>query len=152
MDDMARQSDRFGGDLKNRLDKPMLELVRQIPRVAGRATLRAAGPGQYELLWQVRDKARYHNTMLSVVQQIQVVWRDYMNLSVSAAVSDLVTEAGVADACALCGVMVRLAVLQGTGSGLHPEPVRTPGPGLPGQSPCVCAVGERPGRPAGRGL
>ena len=46
----------------------MLELVRQIPRVAGRATLRAAGPGQYELLWQVRDKARYHNTMLSVVQ------------------------------------------------------------------------------------
>lgn len=57
VDDMARQSDRFGGDLKNRLDKPMLELVRQIPRVAGRATLRAAGPGQYELLWQVRDKA-----------------------------------------------------------------------------------------------
>lgn len=31
VDDMARQSDRFGGDLKNRLDKPMLELVRQIP-------------------------------------------------------------------------------------------------------------------------
>ena len=116
VDDMARQSDRFGGDLKNRLDKPMLELVRQIPRVAGRATLRAAGPGQYELLWQVRDKARYHNTMLSVVQQIQAVWRDYMNLSVSAAVSDLVTEAGVADACALCGVMVRLAVLQGPGA------------------------------------
>lgn len=57
VDDMARRSDRFGGDLKNRLDKPMLELVRQIPRVAGRATLRAAGPGQYELLWQVRDKA-----------------------------------------------------------------------------------------------
>ena len=116
VDDMARQSDRFGGDLKNRLDKPMLELVRQIPRVAGRATLRAAGPGQYELLWQVRDKARYHNTMLSVVQQIQAVWRDYMNLSVSAAVSDLVTKAGVADACALCGVMVRLAVLQGPGA------------------------------------
>lgn len=80
------------------------------------ATLRAAGPGQYELLWQVRDKARYHNTMLSVVQQIQAVWRDYMNLSVSAAVSDLVTKAGVADACALCGVMVRLAVLQGPGA------------------------------------
>ena len=116
VDDMARQSDRFGGDLKNRLDKPMLELVRQIPRVAGRATLRAAGPGQYELLWQVRDNARYHNTMLSVVQQIQAVWRDYMNLSVSAAVSDLVTKAGVADACALCGVMVRLAVLQGPGA------------------------------------
>lgn len=113
VDDLARQSERFGGDLKNRLDKPMLELVRQIPRVASRATLRAAGPGQYELLWQVRDKARYHNTILSVVHQIQAVWRDYMNLSVSAAVSDLVTETGVTDACALCGVMVRLAVLQG---------------------------------------
>ena len=116
IDDLAKQSERFGGDLKNRLDKPMLELVRQIPRVAGRAALHAAGPGQYELLWQVRDKARYHNTMLSVVKQIQSVWRDYMNLSVSAAVSDMVTESAVAEARELCAAMVPLAVLQGPGA------------------------------------
>lgn len=115
VDDLAGQAARFGGDLKARLDKPMLELVRQIPRVAGRATLRPAGPGQYELLWQVRDKARYHNTMLSVVRQIQAVWRDMMNLSVSAAVSEMVPETAVPDACALCGDLVRLAVLQGPG-------------------------------------
>lgn len=65
-DDLAGVSARFGGDLKTRLDKPMLELVRQIPRVAGRATVRAAGPGQYELLWQVGDKARYPDRGASV--------------------------------------------------------------------------------------
>lgn len=116
VDDLAGQSARFGGDLKTRLDKPMLELVRQIPRVAGRATVRPAGPGQYELLWQVKDKARYHNTMLSVVRQIQAVWRDMMNLSVSAGVSEMVDESTVAGACALCEDMVRLAVLEGPGA------------------------------------
>lgn len=115
-DDLAGVSARFGGDLKTRLDKPMLELVRQIPRVAGRATVRAAGPGQYELLWQVGDKARYHNTMLSVVRQIQAVWRDMMNLSVSAAVSGMVSETAVPDACVRCGELLQLAVLEGPGT------------------------------------
>lgn len=115
VDDLAGLSARFGGDLKNRLDKPMLELVRQIPRVAGRATVRPAGPGQYELLWQVRDKARYHGTMLSVVRQVQSVWRDMMNLSVSAAVSEMVSENAVDDACTLCADILQLAVLQGAG-------------------------------------
>lgn len=115
VDDLAGLSARFGGDLKNRLDKPMLELVRQIPRVAGRATVRPAGPGQYELLWQVRDKARYHSTMLSVARQIQAVWRDMMNLSVSAAVSEMVSESAVEEACTRCANILQLAALQGPG-------------------------------------
>lgn len=115
VDDLSACTARFGGDLREKLDKPMLELARQIPRVAGRASIRAAGPGQYELFWQVRDKTRYYNTMLSVVRQIQSVWRDYMNLSVSAAMSDMVDREGLRDAAELCGALLCLAALDEPG-------------------------------------
>lgn len=116
VEDLAGCTARFGGELREKLDKPMLELARQIPRVAGRASIRSAGPGQYLLRWQVRDKTRYYNTMLSVVRQIQSVWRDYMNLSVSAAMSDMVDRDGLQQAEEMCGALLSLAALEEPGA------------------------------------
>lgn len=40
----ARDAQRFGGNLRERLEKPMVELVQQIRRLQGRAWLRAKDP------------------------------------------------------------------------------------------------------------
>ena len=116
VDDFARQAARFGPDLREKLEKPMLELARQIPRLSGRATIQAAYPSRYELCYQVRDKLRFQGTITSVVRQLQAVWRDYMNLSVSAAVSGAVPAAGVPGAFSLCDTLLKLTVLHGPGS------------------------------------
>lgn len=116
VDDFARQAARFGADLREKLEKPMLELARQIPRLASRAVIRAVYPSRYELCYQVRDKLRFQGTITSVVRQLQAVWRDYMNLSVSAAVSGVVPAEGVPAAFGLCDTLIKLTVLHGPGA------------------------------------
>lgn len=116
LDDFAKEAARFGGDLREKLQKPLVELVRQLPLVAGRGTITAADPGQYELCWAVRDKSRYHGAIGSVTRQILSVWRDYMNISASAAVSEMTAAQGVPEKLQLCRSMVKLAPLQGRGS------------------------------------
>lgn len=112
--DLAQWAVRLG-DVKERLEKPMIELARQTPRLAGRAVIRSIGPGQIVLCWQVRDSARYYNTIHSIARQLQAVWRDYMNVSVSAAISQMVTEQGIEDAIVLCTQMLPFAALHSAG-------------------------------------
>lgn len=113
VDSFAEQAARFGSNLRQKLELPMLELARQIPRIAGHTTLRAIDPSRYELCYHVRDRQQCHGTVTSVVRQLQVVWRDYMNLSVSAAVSDVVAATGVAAAAELCELLLKQTVLYG---------------------------------------
>ena len=100
--DYPSVAERFGGELTERLQRPMLELARQIPRLNGRGQLRAVTPAHYELYYQVTDKTRIQNTIVSVVRQIQQVWRDYMNLQVVAGISMPVKAAEVPAASARC--------------------------------------------------
>lgn len=106
---------RFGDNLRERMEKPMLELVYQIHRLQGKAVLRARDPSYYEMYYPVRDRNRIHDTIVSVVQQIQGVWRDFVNLEVAVGISDVVTDAQIRQASQQCETLCRLSILQGCG-------------------------------------
>lgn len=116
IDDFAAQASRFGSNLHEKLERPMLELVHQIPRLAGRTVMEAIDPERYLLRYQIQDTSRMETILFSVVRQVQAVWRDYMNLSVSAAVSGLVDENGLPAASAVCEQLIRTAPLYGKGA------------------------------------
>ena len=116
IDDFAAQAFRFGSNLHEKLERPMLELARQIPRLAGRTFIWAVSPERYALRYRVQDPSRFGTTLPSVVRQMQAVWRDYMNLSVSAAISGLVEADGLAEAMDTCEALLRIAPLSGKGA------------------------------------
>ena len=116
IDDFAAQASRFGSNLHEKLERPMLELARQIPRLAGRTCIRAVSPERYALRYRVQDASRFETTLPSVVRQVQAVWRDYMNLSVSAAISGLVRENELPAAEETCEKLLRMAPLSGKGA------------------------------------
>ncbi len=94
----------------------MVELARQLPRVAARGRLEAIDPLHYLLAYQVGDKHQYHHTICSIVRQLQSVWRDYMNLTLSAAVSEPCEGEGMYAALQKNSDMVKLSVLYGRGA------------------------------------
>lgn len=63
IDDFSAQASRFGSNLHEKLEKPMLELARQIPRLAGRTEIRAVSPERYLLRYRVQDAARFESTL-----------------------------------------------------------------------------------------
>ena len=91
------------------------------PRLAGRTEIRAVSPERYLLRYRVQDAARFESTLPSVVRQLQAVWRDYMNLSVSAALSDLVNETQISAAAQECEALIRMAPLYGKGAVCTPR-------------------------------
>lgn len=113
VEDFQETAQRFGGNLQERMEKPMLELVHQIRRLQGRAEIVSLNAGCCVLYYQVRDKGRIRDTILSVVRQVQVVWQDFMNLKTSVGISDIITQDQVQQAVRLCGTLCRLTVLQG---------------------------------------
>lgn len=115
VEQFEQTAQRFGGNLKERMEKPMLELVRQIRRLQGRAVLRARDPSRYELYYRVRDRQGVQSTALSVVRQIQGVWRDFMNLDTAAGISGVVPSSQLQGAVEQCEALCRLTVLRGQG-------------------------------------
>lgn len=107
---------RYGGDLRERMQRPMLELARQIQRVSARASIRAVDPSYYELYYRVDDPFRAESGMDLVVRQICRVWKDMMNLDVAVGVSGIVPHTQAAQAARQCGQLCRLAVLRGPGA------------------------------------
>ena len=87
IDEVQKQTARFGEDLTEMLQKPVLELARQIPRIAARGRFAAVDPFHYILAYRAGDPLQYRSTIVSVVRQLQSVWQDFMNLTVSAAIS-----------------------------------------------------------------
>lgn len=85
--DFKRQTARFGENLDEKLEKPMLELARQIPRVSAKGGIIKVYPSQLLLYYKVTDEIQYPAAVLALVRQIQAVWRDYMNLEVLAGIS-----------------------------------------------------------------
>ena len=110
--DFRETAQRFGGNLRERMEKPMLELVRQIRRLQGRSEMVPLSPDRYVLYYHVRDKGRIRDTILSVVRQIQGVWRDFMNLDTVAGVSGITPHDQLELAVRRCETLCRLTVLQ----------------------------------------
>ena len=116
VDDFKRQTARFGENLKEMLEKPMMDLAAQIPRVNKRGILTAIQPGHYIFFYKVTDQNFYHRDMLSVIRQVQAVWRDFMNLSVSAAVMESVSAEQLEQTLDRAQDFMLLAPLSGKGS------------------------------------
>ena len=110
--DFRETAQRFGGNLRERMEKPMLELVRQIRRLQGRSEMVPLSPDRHVLYYHVRDKGRIRDTILSVVRQIQGVWRDFMNLDTVAGVSGITPHDQLELAVRRCETLCRLTVLQ----------------------------------------
>lgn len=113
--DFAGAAKRFGDHLREGLEKPMLELVNQIHRLQGRAVFRADNPGQYEMYYAVRDRKRARDTIVSVVNQVQSVWLDFMNLEVAVGISDVVPREQLDEVRQRCETLAVLSSLQGKG-------------------------------------
>ena len=116
VDDFKRQTARFGENLKEMLERPMMDLAAQIPRVNKRGILTAIQPGHYIFFYKVTDQNFYHRDMLSVIRQVQAVWRDFMNLSVSAAVMESVSAEQLEQTLDRAQDFMLLAPLSGKGS------------------------------------
>ena len=110
--DRQEQIRRFGENLEEMLQKPVLELARQLPRIAARGRIEALDALHYVLLYQTGDIQQYHHTILSVVRQLQSVWRDYMNLSCAACVSEVTAGEGLADVLQNLSLMMYGAALK----------------------------------------
>lgn len=115
VDDFLRQAARFGEDLKGKLERPVLELAGQIPRVAARARLYAVNPARYILYYKVKDMEQYRSGVVSVTKQLQAVWRDYMNLSVSAGISRAVDVSETDKALNRDELLLRIGAVYGRG-------------------------------------
>lgn len=107
---------RYGGDVRERMQRPMLELVRQIPRLHNHGMIRAVDPSYYELYYRVSDPLRVQSTVDLAIRQIQHVWKDMMNLEVVAGVSEMVPHTEADKAARRCAALCNLAVLRGPGS------------------------------------
>lgn len=103
--DFAQAAQRFGGNLREQMEKPMLELARQIRRLQDRVTIRARTPSCYELYFRIQDPDRAKDMVDSVVRQIQGVWHDYMNLDTVAGISDAVPVSKLEEAVGYCEIL-----------------------------------------------
>lgn len=113
VENFTQVAGRFAGNLREGLEKPMLELAHQIRRLQGRAVLRACDPSCYEMYYQVKDKARIRDIIVSVVRQLKGVWKDFMNIDTVAGISDVVTETELPGVWKRCHTLCRLSVLHG---------------------------------------
>ncbi len=104
---------RFGDNLREGMEKPMVELTRQIRRLQKRTEFWAQSPSLYRLAYRVQDRGGVRTVVPSMARQIQEVWRDYMNLETAAGISGVFSPGEAPGALARCETLCRLAVLQG---------------------------------------
>ena len=114
IDDYRHQAARFSGNLEEKLIEPFLTLAGQIPRVASRCVIGSLSPSRYLMLYEVTDRQIYRDNVASVCRQLCSVWKNYLNLLVSAGVSQLETDpAAFADRAEEAGRQLRLCCLKG---------------------------------------
>lgn len=88
VDDFQRQAMRFQTDIKELLERPMWELANQIPKVKRNGTITSIQPGHYVMIYAITQKEIYREEIVAVVRQMQAMWKNYMNLTVSVAICD----------------------------------------------------------------
>lgn len=113
IDDFQRQTRRFQDDLEQSLEEPMWELVMQIPRVKkyGKRIRRCAG--HYIFLYQVTRPEYYREDIIALLKQMQSVWKNYMNLTVSVSICDVVDAGDIKKAIEQAEELMLLSPLTG---------------------------------------
>lgn len=158
VEEFAQTARRFGDNLRERMEKPMLELVHQIRRLQGRVTVRSRTPSCYELYYRVRNRTEALDTACSLVRQIQGLWHDFMNLDTVVGISGVVPRQELEKVAACCETLCKLSVLRGRGSvciqGEYSELIRdyeAYAPGCDGLITALCGEnGELSDRELGR--
>ncbi len=84
IDNFKKESIRFGEDLKSSLTQPMLEFAQQVPRIAAKCIVTPVSFSRFIILFTTDDAIRQAH---SICQQVQRVWKDYMNLSITGGIS-----------------------------------------------------------------
>lgn len=88
VDDFQKQAVRFQKNLKEQMEIPMQELVNQIPKIKRRGRFLPVQPGHFVFLYEVTQQEVYRTEILLLVKQMQAIWHNYMNLTVSVAVCE----------------------------------------------------------------
>lgn len=121
IDDFGQQSIRFNTNLETELVEPMLEFAGQIPRVANRCVLGSLSPARYIMLYQIHDRGQSRENVVSTCNQLKNVWKNYMNLPVSAGISRKgQTAADFFDCLADAGIQLELHHLKGMETVCYP--------------------------------
>lgn len=86
--DFKQQAIRFGADLENDLTRPMIEIANQIPVLASKCMLCSLTPSTYLLLYKAKETdGDIQERVKSLAKQIIKNWKNYMNLTVIASIS-----------------------------------------------------------------
>lgn len=112
----AQVAQRYGDNLREKMQRPMLELARQIPRMSAHAVIRAVDPSCYEMYYKITDPLRAQGTADLAVRQLQRVWKNMMNLDAAAGVSGVILHTEAAAAIEQCAILCSLADLRGPGA------------------------------------
>lgn len=144
VENFAQTAQRFGDNLRERMEKPMLELVHQVRRLQDRVTVRSRTPSCYELYYRVRNRNGVQDTVRSAARQIQGLWHDFMNLDTAVGISAVVSRQQLEEAAACCETLCKLSVLQGPGSvcvqGQYGELIRAYDAQAPGCDGLIAAL------------
>lgn len=90
IDGYLEQVKRFGSDLESTLNRPMLDLAMQIPRVTTKCIIGDLSSSRYLLLYQFNPlEEQTYEAVQSICKQVGSVWKNYMNISVSAGISSI---------------------------------------------------------------
>lgn len=64
------------------------QLAVQIPKIKRNGKVMTVQHGHYVLFYAVSRKEDYHSDITALVRRLQIIWKNYMNLMVSAAVCE----------------------------------------------------------------
>ncbi|WP_180270681.1 response regulator [Sporanaerobium hydrogeniformans] len=86
--------ERFKSDLENHLMKPMMSCAQQIPRVVSKCVVTYLTPARYVLYYKNTHEKHEEGReeVKSICRQLSSVWKNYMNIHVSAGLSALGKE------------------------------------------------------------
>ncbi|QBE97300.1 response regulator transcription factor [Blautia producta] len=120
IDDFQRQAVRFQEDLDGLLERPMWDLAAQIPKIKRNGKVMTVQHGHYVLFYAVTMSEGYHSEIVGLVRRLQTIWKNYMNLLVSAAVCEAKEAADLKETIEFGENLLLLSPLEGMMS-LHTE-------------------------------
>ncbi|MDF2594924.1 MAG: two component transcriptional regulator, AraC family [Clostridia bacterium] len=88
IEDFMQQSSRFEKDIQNTLIEPMCHFAKQIPRVASKCIFSNISPSKYMLCYHSESDEGLE-AVESISKQVMTVWKNYMNIYVSAGISSM---------------------------------------------------------------
>lgn len=91
IDNFLSDLHRFGNDLIPTMVQPMLNFAMQLPRVASKCVLSCISPSRYILYYNFKQSEleTQQYKIMSICKQIINVWKNFMNISVSAGISNI---------------------------------------------------------------